>query len=118
MIAYKEFYHCKRIPNDDKSIIEYQPPVKKWGNYQPLDGYVDTLKYGESVNQRWRLQLSLRGNETEYAVGDLLYLDGDKPDPTVKGYEYGDGANARVTAVKLGYKAIQVEIEQIIERNN
>jgi hypothetical protein len=36
----------------------------------------------------------------------------------VKGYEYGDGANARVTAVKIGYKAIQVELEQIIERNN
>ena len=102
MIAYKEFYHCKRIPNDDESIIEYQAPVRKWGNYQPLDGYVDTLK----------------GNEKEYAVGDLMYLDGDKPDDTVKGYEYGDGANARVTAVKIGYKAIQVELEQIIERNN
>ena len=118
MIAYKEFYHCKRIPNDDESIIEYEPPVKKWGNYQPLDGYVDTLKYGESVNQRWRLQVALKGNEKEYAVGDLMYLDGDKPDDTVKGYEYGDGANARVTAVKIGYKAIQVELEQIIERNS
>ena len=90
MIAYKEFYHCKRVPNDDGSIIEYKPPVKKWGNYQPLDGYVDTLKYGESVNQRWRLQVALKGNEKEYAVGDLMYLDGDKPDTTVKGYEYGE----------------------------
>ena len=43
MIAYKEFYHCKKIPNEDEGIIEYQAPVKKWGNYQPLDGYVDTL---------------------------------------------------------------------------
>lgn len=118
MIAYKEFYHCKKIPNENEEVVEYQPPVKKWGNYQPLDGYVDTLKYGESVNQRWRLQVALKGNEKEYAVGDLMYLDGDKPDDNVRGYEYGDGANARVTAVKLGYKAIQVELEQIIERNN
>ena len=111
MIAYKEFYHCKKIPNNDESITEYEAPVRKWGNYQPLDGYVDTLKYGESVNHRWRLQVALRGNEKEYAVGDLMYLDGDKPDTTVN----GDGANARVTAVKIGYKSIQVELEQIIE---
>lgn len=118
MIAYKEFYHCKRIPNSDESIVEFEPPIKKWGNYQPLDGYVDTLKYGESVNQRWRLIVPIKGNEKEYAVDDRLYLDGDKPTPETQGYEYGDGANARVTAVKLGYKAIQVELEQIIERNN
>ena len=118
MIAYKEFYHCKRITNGDESIVEFQAPVRKWGNYQPLDGYVDTLKYGESVNQRWRLFIPCEGNDKEYTVGDLLYLDGDQPDATVKGYEYGDGANARVTAVKIGYKAIQVELEQIIERNN
>lgn len=118
MIAYKEFYHCKRIPNDDESIIEYEQPIRKWGNYQPLDGYVDTLKYGESVNQRWRLQVALSGNEKEYAVGDLMYLDGDKPDITANSYENGSGANARITAVKIGYKAIQVELEQIIEGNN
>lgn len=118
MIAYKEFYHCKRIPNDDESIIEYEKPVLKWGSYQPLDGYVDTLKYGESVNQRWRLIVPFNGNQKEYSVGDLLHLDGDVPNTNVKGYENGDGANARVVAVKIGYKAIQVEIEQIIERNN
>ncbi len=118
MIANKEFYHCKRIQNGDESIIEFEQPVRKWGNYQPLDGYVDTLKYGESVNKRWRLMIPLNGNEKEYTVGDLLYLDGDIPDESVKGYEYGDGSNARVTAVKIGYKAIQVELEQIIERNN
>jgi hypothetical protein len=116
MIAYKEFYHCKKIRNEDERIIEFEAPVKKWGNYQPLDGYVDTLKYGESVNQKWRLIVSL--HENDYTVGDLLYLDGDKPIPETKGYEYGDGANARVTAVKIGYKAVQVEIEQIIERND
>ena len=118
MIAYKEFYHCKRTSSNDSSIIEYKAPVRKWGNYQPLDGYVDTLKYGESVNQRWRLQVPLCGNEKEYSVGDLMYLDGDKPNQNVRGYEHGDGANARVTAVKIGYKSIQVEMEQVIERNN
>ena len=117
MIAYKEFYHCKK-KSTKGAVVEYEPPVRKWGNYQPLDGYVDTVKYGESVNQRWRLQVCSHCNKNEYSVGDLLYLDGDKPDPTVKGYEYGDGANAIVTAVKIGYKAIQVELKQIIERND
>jgi hypothetical protein len=63
------------------------------------------------------LQIVLNGNEKEYSVGDLLYLDGNIPNTEKFGYEHGDGANARVTAVKIGYKAIQVELEQIIERN-
>ena len=118
MIVYKRFYHCKRIANDNESIIEFAPPLEKYGNYQPLSGYVDTVRYGENIDNKWRLQVPSLGNEKEYTVGDLMYLDGDAPDDTVKGYEYGDGANARVTAVKIGNKAIQVELEGIIERNN
>lgn len=118
MIGYKEFYHCKRKPNNKQNIVEFFAPIKKYGNYQHLSGYVDTLRYGESVSQRWRLQVEFRGNESEYAVGDLMYLDGAKPNPKVKGYEYGDGANARVTAVKYGIKAIQIELEQIIPKVN
>lgn len=118
MIAYKKFYHCKRKKTDDESIVEFEKPVEKYGNYQPLSGYVDTVRYGESIDKMWRLQVPVLGNEKEYSVDDRLYLDGDKPDPTVKGYEYGDGANARIIAVKIGYKSMQIDIEGIIERNN
>lgn len=118
MIAYKKFYHCKRKKTDDESIVEFEAPIKKYGNYQPLSGYVDTVRYGESIDKMWRLQVNSLGNENEYAVGDVMYLDGDYPDTTVKGYEYGDGANAKVIAVKIGYKSIQVELESIIERND
>ena len=118
MIAYKKFYHCKKKKTDNESVVEFEAPIEKYGNYQPLSGYVDTVRYGESIDNKWRLQVPSLGNENEYAVDDRLYLDGDAPDPTVEGYEYGDGANARVIAVKIGYKSIQVDIEAIIERNN
>lgn len=118
MIAYKKFYHCRRIKTDDESVVEFEAPIEKYGNYQPLSGYVDTIRYGESIDNKWRLQVPTLGNENEYTVGDLMYLDGDMPDTTVKGYEYGDGANARITAVKIGYKSIQIELESIIERND
>ena len=118
MIAYKKFYHCKRKKTDDESIVEFEAPIEKYENYQPLSGYVDTVRYGESIENKWRLQVATLRNEKEYAVDDRLYLDGVVPDTTVKGYEHGDGANARVTAVNIGYKAIQIEIEAIIERNN
>ena len=35
MIAYKKFYHCKKVTNADPSIIEYSNPIEKYGNYQP-----------------------------------------------------------------------------------
>jgi hypothetical protein len=47
-----------------------------------------------------------------------MYRDADYPDTTVKRYEHGDGANAKVIAAKIGYKSIQVELESIIERND
>ena len=118
MIAYKKYYHCKKKKTDNESVVEFEAPIVKYGNYQPMGGYVDTVRYGESIDNKWRLQVPVLGNEREYTVGDLLYLDGDAPDTSVKGYEHGDGANARVIAVKIGYKAIQVELEAIIERNN
>lgn len=116
MIAYKKFYHCKRIPNTESGIVLFQPPIEKYGNYQPLSGYVDTLTYGEDVEKKWRLQISAFGNETEYKEGDFLYLDGATPNIESTDYINGDGANARVTAVKIGYKSILVELERIIER--
>lgn len=114
MIAYKKYYHCRRKPLSN-GIVEYYSPIEKYGNYQPLSGYVDTLKYGENISQKWRLQVDI--HDTSFSVGDLLYLDGAIPQTSNNSYENGDGANARVTSVQIGYKAIIIEIDKIIEDN-
>lgn len=118
MIAFKKFYHCKLKTNRERPTIkEYEKPVLKWGNYQPLSGYLDVAIYGKDIGTRWRLSVNNVGNEKEYAVGDLLYLDGEIPPIENEDYENGYGANAIVTAVNIGYKLILVELERIVPQS-
>lgn len=116
MIAYKKFYHCK-LKQDRKTptLKEYEKPILKWGNYQPLSGYVDTVLYGKSIQGKWRLSMPYNGNENEYSIGDLLYLDGATPIEDDE-YENGDGANAVISAINIGYKLILIEIDRIIPK--
>ena len=116
MIAYKKFYHCKKVTNADPSIIEYSNPVEKYGNYQPLSGYVDIMQYGESTTNRWRMFVPYASDLNEYHENDLLYLDGVVPNTTSASYENGNGANARITAVLPQNRAIRIELERIVER--
>lgn len=112
----KRFYHCKRLPDEYPDIKRYSAPVEKWGNYNPSSGYLSTVEYGQKISYMWTMVLPMNGNEKEYHIDDLLYLDGKKPEKDSNGYENGDGANARIVAVKLGYRAIILDIEGIIER--
>lgn len=114
-IRLKKFYHCKMVPTERPTLKEYEAPKEKWGNYHPLSGYVDTVVYGKSVQSRWRMVVDRFKDSGEYSVGDLLYLDG--AEPTIdEGYENGDGANAIITAVNIGYRAITIEIDSVIPR--
>ena len=119
MILRKRFYHCKRIVSEDKSIILYEEPIEKWENYQPLSGYVDAVTYGESITKKWRMFVPLQANIGEYKENDLLYLDeaadGFCPNK-IAGYENGDGANDRITAVLPQGRQIRIEIERVIEK--
>lgn len=109
----KKFYHCKRIPNERPSIKEYEAPQEKWGNYQPLSSYVDTVLYGKSIQSKWRMIVDRFSENGEYSVGDLLYLDGAEPSKDEE-CENGDGANAIISAVNIGYRAITIEIDKVI----
>lgn len=109
----KKYYHCKLIDDETQEVKTYEKPVEKWGNYQPLSGYLDVVAYGREVRNRWRLVVPYRGNEQEFSVGDLLYLDGAEPNLSKP---FGDGANAVITAVLHGFTAINIEIENIVPR--
>lgn len=111
-LKLKRFYHCKQIPNNSE-IVQYEKPIEKWGNYQPLSSYLDIAVYGKDIQKRWRLIVNYRGNENEYSVGDLLYLDNAIPDLSK---ENGENANAIITSVQYGYVAITIEIESIVPK--
>lgn len=112
-LPIKEFYHCKLKPSENHRIKEYEAPIHKRGNYQPLSGYLDVLTYGKDIQNKWRLIVDM-SEKDEYAIGDLLYLDGAKP---IADGENGDNANAVISYIGYGYKAITIEIDSIIPRN-
>lgn len=112
-MVLSKYYHCK-IQQGTIGYPEapaYDKPIEKWGNYKKLSGYVDIVAYGKDIDKRWRLVVPYFGNEAEFNEGDLLYLDGIVPDASK---ENGEGANAVVTSVNRGHKAIVIELESII----
>lgn len=113
-VKLKEYYHCKLIPSENHTLKFYEAPIKKMGNYQPLSSYNDVVVYGKEIQNRWRLIVDYRSNRNEYSIGDLLYLDGAKPDSNS---ENGEGANAVITAINHGYLALTIEIKSIIPRD-
>jgi hypothetical protein len=109
----KEYYHCKLIPSENHELKFYEAPILKRGNYQPLSGYNDVAVYGKDIQNRWRMVVDYRSNANEFSEGDLLYLDGAKPNLQE---ENGEGANAVITAVNRGFLALTIEIESVIPR--
>jgi len=116
MIAYKKFYHCKRLPSAEPDITEFSEPIEKYGNYQPLSGYIDAVTFGESIMTKWRMFVPM-SQYNEYHEKDLLYLDeAVETDFSAEGYENGDGANAEITAVLPQNLKVRIEISRIIKK--
>lgn len=114
MIANKKFYHCKQIDNGDVSVIEYDTPTLKYGNYQPLSEYYDIVQYGENAQSRWRMFVPIN-QVNEYRINDLLYFD-EAVNTIDLTQEHGTGANARITALLPQNRMLRIEIERIVER--
>jgi hypothetical protein len=111
-LPLKKFYHCKLKHTENHKIKEYHAPILKRGNYQPLSGYLDVLTHGKDIQNKWRLIVNMSQRD-EYAIGDLLYLDGAKP---VANTENGEGANAVISYIGYGNFAITIEIDSIISK--
>jgi hypothetical protein len=111
-LPLKEFYHCKLKKSENK-IKEFESPILRRGNYQPLSGYVDVVVYGKEILRKWRLIVDIRYKD-EYQVGDFLYLDGAKPSKSEE--INGIGANAVISRISYGFRAITIEIDSIIPR--
>lgn len=112
-LPLKTFYHCKLIPSENHALKFYESPIEKRGNYQPLSSYNDVVVYGKDIQNRWRLIVDYRAEKDEYSIGDLLYLDGAKPS---ENSENGEGANAVITAITHGYRALTIELQSVIPK--
>ncbi len=114
----QSIWHCKRLYENDNGIIVYDKPKEyilafNYLTINPASGYISTLQYGEKISKVWNMKAKSWAFDGIFNEGDLLYIEGNKPDLENKDYIYGDGANAKVTAVLPFLISISITLERI-----
>lgn len=114
-------WHSARIDNANAEIAEYEKPteIRTRFNYFSVmpatsRGYAEVMKYGEDVDSTWTAIANDRAFHGKIKVGDLFWLDGDKPIEALEA-EYGYGATA--TAVVKSVSYVNLTISIVLTRN-
>lgn len=114
----QSIWHCKRIGEDENGIITYAEPKEyilrfNYLTVNPASGYLATIQYGEQINKVWTMKANKRLFENIFSEGDVLYIEGTKPNPDDENYVYGYGANALVTSVLPYLISYTIDLERI-----
>ena len=65
-------------------------------------GFLEILKYGEDLDSTWTAIANAMAFQGKIKVGDLFWLDGEKPIPALE-TEYGNGATATAVVKNVSY---------------
>jgi hypothetical protein len=117
----ESIWHASRINSDNAEIAEYAEPteIRTRFNYFTVmpatsRGYAEVMKYGEDVDSTWTAIANDRAFHGKINVGDLFWLDGEKPIPELEA-EYGNGATATAVVKSVAYVNLTISI--ILTRN-
>jgi hypothetical protein len=109
----------KEIPNAE--VAEYEKPIEiKTGfNYLTImpassRGGLEVMKHGETLYDTWTGIANAFYFEGKIKEGDLLYIDGHKPNTKLES-EYGYGATAN--AVVKSALTVNISMNLVISRN-
>lgn len=72
-------------------------------------GYMEVMKYGEDVDRTWTAIANDRAFHGKINVGDLFWLDGEKPIPELE-EEYGIGSTANAVVKSVAYVNMSISI--------
>ena len=109
----------KEIPNAEKP--EYEKPIEiktRW-NYLTImpassRGYIEVMKHGETLYDTWTGTANAFYFDGKIKAGDLMYVDGQKPNPQIeKEYGYGSSANAVVKSALT----VNISMNLVLSRN-
>ncbi|NCC88581.1 MAG: hypothetical protein EOM05_12100 [Clostridia bacterium] len=116
-------YLCKRSELNNTQTPTYQEPVQYVlrNNYltvQGASGYLDTLAYGERINNFWNCIAKQDIFQGVFHEGDLVYIEGEVPEETTEENEdtivYGENANAKVRSVITQDRVIRIVFEKVL----
>jgi hypothetical protein len=114
-------WHSKRLQKSNAEISEFSKPVKIQTHYNYFTvmpatsrGFMEVMKYGEDVDSTWTVIANARAFNGKIEVGDLFWLDGEKPISKLEA-TYGNGATA--TAVVKSVSYVNMYISVTLTRN-
>ena len=109
-------YHSARINEANAEVSEYANPTKiltKFNYFTVMPatsrGFMEVMKYGEDVDSTWVAIANDRAFHGKVKVGDLFWLDGEKPIPELEA-EYGNGATATAVVKSVAYVNLTISI--------
>lgn len=109
-------WHSARINEANAEIAEFAEPteIRTRFNYFTVmpatsRGYMEVMKYGEDIDSTWTAIANDRAFHGKINVGDLFWLDGEKPIPELE-EEYGNGSTATAVVKSVAYGNISISI--------
>lgn len=112
----ESIWHSARINEVNAEISEFANPteIRTRFNYFSVmpatsRGFMEVMKYGEDVDSTWVAIANDRAFHGKINVGDLFWLDGEKPIPELEA-EYGNGATATAVVKSVDYVNITIHI--------
>lgn len=116
----KSVWHSKRINALNAEIAEYLEPTEiiTRPNYFSVmqaitRGYMEVLKYGETLQNTWTVVANASIFDGKIKVGDVMWVDGAQPIAEIENeYGIGSSANAIVKNVAEVNKTIAITLER------
>lgn len=116
----KSIWHAKRTSLDNAEIATYDKPyeIVTRPNYISVmqattRGYMEVLKYGESLKNTWTVIANSNVFCCCFKRGDVLWVDGEKPNEEIEEkYGYGASANAVVKNVAEVNATLSITLER------
>lgn len=109
-------WHSARINEANSEIAEFSEPaeIRTRFNYFTVmpatsRGFMEVMKYGEDIDSTWTAIANDRAFHGKIKVGDLFWLDGEKPIPELEA-EYGNGATATAVVKSVSYVNLTIAI--------
>lgn len=109
-------WHSARTNEENAEVAEYGNPteIRTRFNYFSVmpatsRGYMEMMKHGEDLENTWTAIANDRAFHGKINVGDLFWLDGEKPIPELE-EEYGIGSTATAIVKSVDYMNIYISI--------
>ena len=112
----ESIWHSARINEANAEVAEYSKPTEirtrfAYFTVMPATsrGYMEVMKYGEDIDNTWTATANDGAFHGKIKVGDLFWLDGEKPIPELE-EEYGNGATATAVVKSVAYVNLTIAI--------